>query len=210
MVFEDDKATAINALIEAVEAIEHEMGITPSGVYSDVRVRLDILEARINNSLAPAPNVDDPFFIGLNGVSISTGIGIPTENRVPGSLYLRRDGYADEGLYSFRPDGYWHKVSFSQNTDITLISSGSTYNIIPTDRYIAVTTLSSSFQINLPANPNVGDTYKIKDTTGNASSSIVITISGNGKNVDGSSSIPINTAFAFMEFTYTGTQWSIA
>lgn len=106
----DDKAEAINALIEAVEAIERELGITPSGVYSDVRVRIDILEARINNPLAPAPNVENPFFIGNDGVSISTGDGYPTENRVPGSLYLRKDGYGNEGLYARRPDGYWHQV----------------------------------------------------------------------------------------------------
>lgn len=106
----DDKAEAINALIDAVEAIERELGITPSGVYFDVRVRLDILEARINNPLAPAPNVENPFFIGDDGVSISTGDGYPTENRVPGSLYLRKDGYGNEGLYARRPDGDWHQV----------------------------------------------------------------------------------------------------
>lgn len=106
----DDKADAINALIDAVESIEHELGITPSGVYSDVRVRLDILEARINNPLAPAPNVENPFFIGNDGVSISTGTGYPTESRLSGSLYLRKDGYNNEGLYATRPDGYWHLI----------------------------------------------------------------------------------------------------
>lgn len=106
----DDKAEAINALIDAVESIERELGITPSGVYSDVRVRIDILEARINNPLAPGPNVENPFFIGNDGVSISTGDGYPTENRVPGSLYLRKDGYDNEGVYARRPDGYWHQI----------------------------------------------------------------------------------------------------
>jgi hypothetical protein len=106
----DDKADAINALIDAVESIEHELGITPSGVYSDVRVRFDILEARINDPLVPAPNVENPFFIGNDGVSISTGDGYPTENRLSGSLYLRKDGYNNEGLYTTRPDGYWHLI----------------------------------------------------------------------------------------------------
>lgn len=106
----DDKAEAINSLIDAVESIEHELGITPSGVYSDVRVRLDILEARINNPFAPAPSVENPFFIGNDGVSISTGDGYPTENRLSGSLYLRKDGYNNEGLYATRPDGYWHLI----------------------------------------------------------------------------------------------------
>lgn len=92
-----------------IDDIKQELGVDPNGVYSTVRTRLDILEARINNPLAPAPNVEDPFFIGNSGVSISTGDGYPTENRVDGSLYLRRDGYVGEGLYS-RRSGAWSLV----------------------------------------------------------------------------------------------------
>jgi hypothetical protein len=50
MAFTDDKAIAINSLIDAVEAIETELGIAPSGVYTDMRARLDILEARLGSS----------------------------------------------------------------------------------------------------------------------------------------------------------------
>ncbi len=38
--------TAITALRSSVFAIEIELGITPSGIYPDVRTRLDILESR--------------------------------------------------------------------------------------------------------------------------------------------------------------------
>ena len=92
-----------------ISAIEQELGVDPNGVYSTVRTRLDILEARINNPLAPAPNVENPFYIGNDGVSISTGDGYPTENRVDGSLYLRKDGYVEEGLYA-RRSGAWSLV----------------------------------------------------------------------------------------------------
>jgi hypothetical protein len=92
-----------------ISAIEQELGVDPNGVYSTVRTRLDILEARINNPLAPAPNVENPFYIGNDGVSISTGDGYPTENRVDGSLYLRKDGYVEEGLYA-RRGGVWSLV----------------------------------------------------------------------------------------------------
>lgn len=44
---------AINALREATLAIETELGISPSGVYSDTRSRLDILETRINYAIDP-------------------------------------------------------------------------------------------------------------------------------------------------------------
>lgn len=95
-----------------ISAIEQELGVDPNGVYSTVRTRLDILEARINNPLAPAPNVENPFYIGNDGVSISTGDGYPTENRVNGSLYLRKDGYVEEGLYA-RRGGVWSLVETS-------------------------------------------------------------------------------------------------
>ena len=101
----------ILALIDQVNDIEVELGLNPGGVYSDVRVRLDILESRINNPFSPSPNVPNPFTIGNDGITISTGAGFPTEDRLPGSLYLRTDGYVDEGVYARRPDGYWHQVA---------------------------------------------------------------------------------------------------
>jgi hypothetical protein len=113
MTFFDDKAATINALVAAVEAIEIELGRLPAGAYSSVRTRLDILEGRINNPFAPAPNTLNPFFIGNTGVTIQTGFGDPSILNVlaiPGSLFLREDGYNNQGLYEFRPDGHWHQI----------------------------------------------------------------------------------------------------
>ena len=98
-------------LQEQIDAINEIIGEDPAGVYADIRVRLDILEARINNPNAPAPNVTNPFYIdGYGGVSISVGDGYPTENRVNGSMYLRRDGYIYEGLY-LRRNSNWASVN---------------------------------------------------------------------------------------------------
>jgi hypothetical protein len=106
-----DCSDAINALVEAVEAVERELGITPSSVYANVRARLDVIEARINNPFAPSPDVENPFIIGNDGVTISVGDGYPTENRLPGSLFLRKDGYEGEGLYSRAADNIWYPVT---------------------------------------------------------------------------------------------------
>ena len=87
------------------------LGTDPEGVYANIRVRLDILEARINNPLAPAPNTTNPFYIdGYGGTSISVGDGYPTESRNNGSLYLRRDGSVTEGLYQVR-SSVWELIS---------------------------------------------------------------------------------------------------
>lgn len=110
----DPEPTAINALRDACFAIEKELGLTPSGIYSDVRVRLDILESRINFGVNPSiPNdgyVLSPLYIwnvpSNVTLSISDGYGVPTENRLNGSLYMRADGYVNQDLY-IRRDGYW-------------------------------------------------------------------------------------------------------
>lgn len=124
MTLEDDEIT-IAELVDSVNTIETELGPQPYGVYPNIRVRLDILEARINNHLLPAPSVNNPFIIGNDGVTIETGDGYPTANRVPGSLYLREDGYSTDTLYSRSVDGYWNSVnggSASLLVNYTLVS----------------------------------------------------------------------------------------
>ncbi len=112
-----DEDIAINALRSATFAIEKELGIVPSGVYTDVRARLDILEARINS---PASGIvlsdgytNSPFFIvntpASVTLSISDGYGAPTESRVDGSIYMRADGYANNEIY-VRRGGQWYPL----------------------------------------------------------------------------------------------------
>jgi hypothetical protein len=109
-------AITINDLIASVIAIETELGIVPAGAYATVRTRLDILEARINNPLAPAPNVvQNPFYIDITGVSIQAGIGDPNIpgdalTAIPGSIFLREDAIGGLNVYSFGTDGYWGLV----------------------------------------------------------------------------------------------------
>jgi len=109
---------AITALRSAVFAIETELGVTPSGIYPDVRTRLDILEARIQNGISPnIPNdgyVKSPLYVwnvpASTILSISDGYGAPTENRLDGSIYMRGgDGYANNQLY-VRLNGHWFPV----------------------------------------------------------------------------------------------------
>ncbi len=108
---------AISALRDAIFAMEKEFGIRPSGVYSDIRARFDILEARINDPASPTilsdGYVNSPLFIVNTPqaitLSISDGYGFPTEHRINGSLFLRADGYANDDLY-IRRDGYWKPI----------------------------------------------------------------------------------------------------
>lgn len=106
-----DCSEAINSLIAVVEAIEYELGVTPSSVYQNVRARLDILESRINNPYTPSPTVTNPFLIGNTGNSITVGSGVPSSLEQPGSVYLRTDGYYSQTLYTRGTDSNWHLIS---------------------------------------------------------------------------------------------------
>lgn len=131
----DDKSIAINALIDAVTTIEQVLGITPYGVYSDVRVRLDVLEARINNPNVPSPNVTNPFYIdGYTGVSISVGTEYPTEDRTDGSLYMIHDGYNYEGIFVRRGNA-WELIPTVKKLYVPLLSGSATN---ATDGYIVI------------------------------------------------------------------------
>lgn len=109
---------AINAIRDAVIAIEQELGITPSGVYSDFRNRVDILESRFQ--IANTTNqIEAPLYL-INTldpatVSLTTGLGAPTSNENNGSLYLRADGYANSDFY-LRRNNAWVPLVTTQNT----------------------------------------------------------------------------------------------
>lgn len=75
--------------------------------------------------------------------------------------------------------------------------------------YLAITTLSAPFTITLPATPVLGDTYTVKDTTGNAGTNNV-TVDGNGNNIDGIGTFLLSQPYAAATFTFAGGQWSVS
>ncbi len=88
---------------------------------------------------------------------------------------------------------------------VTAVST--TYQILISDEFIAADT-STAYTVTLPASPTTGDSYTVKDATGGAGTNI-LTISGNGVNIDGSASMVLNQAYASVALTYTGSQWSV-
>lgn len=103
-----------------------------------------------------------------------------------------------------------NKFVFNQGRrrNVTFVTGA--YNILATDDFLAITTLSSAFTITLPSSPVTGDCYEIKDTTGNASTATSVIISGNGHNLDGASTFVLSQPYSAVTVTYTGTQWSIS
>lgn len=85
--------------------------------------------------------------------------------------------------------------------------SNSIVNLTGNEYVVLVDTSLNGVTINLPASPVSETAFKIKDT-GNALTNN-ITVSGNGNNIDGSSSISINTNYGAIELIYNGTEWYV-
>ena len=210
-----DDAASVNANIVATEAIEIELGVVPSGVYADVRTRLDILESRINNPLVPAPNVLNPFFISGTGVTIQTGSLDPNNLALPppsaGSLFLRQDGYSAQGMYIYRLDGYWHQISLigiNRYVGSIVTFATSPYNIQLNDDFIPIDSTDGYVQVNLPATPIVGKGYTIADISGTATTHN-IDVYGNGYHIVGAVSDLLNTPWQQVTVVFNGFNWSI-
>jgi len=83
--------------------------------------------------------------------------------------------------------------SHSAVTTSVLLTTGSSYVILVNN--------SAPVIITLPATPLNGQTFKIKNVSGSAVTN-VITIAGNGKNIDGSLNGLINTDYGALELMY--------
>jgi hypothetical protein len=100
------------------------------------------------------------------------------------------------------------QAQFAASVQYHTASKTSAYTIALGDFLVFTDSTSAAFTITLPSAPSTGETYRIKDSTGQAATNNV-TISGNGKNIDGSSTYVLNLAYAMIELTYNGTQWSV-
>ena len=104
-------------------------------------------------------------------------------------------------------------------TDILLSSSGNVYSVtstitattytaLITDQFIPVDSTSNVVAITLPLSPITGESHTVADISGTAVTNN-ITINGNGKNIVGSATYVISSAYNAITVVYNGTNWSI-
>ena len=87
--------------------------------------------------------------------------------------------------------------------DVTILNS-SAITLTTADHVVLVNT-SGSTTITLPSSPVDGQVYHIKDKSGNALTN-AITLNGNSKNIDGSSSAVINTDYGSLHIVYSSVE----
>ncbi len=164
---------------------------------------------------------------GFNGLSISsTGtLSIPlsslmdqTFGSTRGSILYRGAsawvalGPGVSGTYlqtqGSSADPVWSAPTLSSGT-VRVMTSGATGTVLSTDYMLVVNkTIPSATTIYLPASPGANFVCVVKDGGGN-SSTYNITISGNGNNIDGSSSIGLTSNYGAYNFAWDGTSWRV-
>jgi hypothetical protein len=90
--------------------------------------------------------------------------------------------------------------------DVAIVTTSPT--LISMLNSVVVVTRNSPTVLNLPSDPSSGKMIKIKDGNGNAAVHN-ITIQGNGKLIDGESSLVINVNYSGVSLVYNGSQWNV-
>jgi hypothetical protein len=121
-------------------------------------------------------------------------VSTPSTFIAPGSI---------ESTTTLKSDGIFTAAS-GQVVKIT--SPGAyPYTTLSSD-YVIIVDTTSARTINLIASPTTGQTYRIKDNTGNAASNNITIIPASG-NIDGSGSYVISANWGSVDVSYNGSFW---
>lgn len=162
----------------------------------------------------PIPGLDG-YHLSIKAQASTVNPGHGGDVKIQGGDGYNGDGYIRDGyvkLYSGNTESArvvpnkFFMIS-GQRINLTNVT---TTPITVLDGYFALMVDSTTLAItvNLPASPQKGDTYTVKDSTGNAAANNVIT-AGNGHTIDGASIKTITSNYGALKVTYNGTQWNL-
>jgi hypothetical protein len=156
-----------------------------------------------NNQWEPASAPSGSFTAGgdLSGSSSSQTV-IAIQGRSVNST-APTDGYV---LTWSQADSYWVPRLTTNKLATAVISAN--YSVVTNDQLIAVDGTSGSITVTLPSSPAVGTRYIIKDQNGLATTNNII-ISGNGNNIDGSSTFTIDENYGSITVVFANSRWGI-
>lgn len=145
----------------------------------------------------------------------TTTIAAQTAATTGGNLFLAAgtaattDGYvALQAGGSTTASARTNKFQFNKGWRRNITPVTGALTVVDGYDYLAITSLAAPYTITLPATPTLGDTYTIKDATGDAAINN-LTVDGNGNNIDGLPTFLLSQPYAAATFTYTGSQWSV-
>lgn len=169
-----------------------EATLTASDFTNTSKVKTKSNEIEIDSNTITHVKGTTNSILSLNAskkVTYNAGVG-----------YLKMDG---AGAITFDAG-----ITSETNTIYTAAWSTQTLANVRKLFYYVNASDSTAKTINLNATPTSWDEVYIKDKKGDATTN-VITIQGNGKNIDGVASIPLNRNNQGYLLKYDGTQWNI-
>jgi hypothetical protein len=105
-------------------------------------------------------------------------------------------------------DQFFQTGHFGGGLIVNINIQAANYNVQNFDYFIGFDTVTTTYTLTLKLAPNTGQYYIVKDVTGHAATNN-ITISGNGKNIDGAANYVIAINFGSVGIIYDGTRWNI-
>lgn len=172
-----------------------------------------VLGGTLTNNTTIAGDGNNIIFSGLTNIVLSASTGVNITGNVILNTVTSGDSTTDSVLVRDAL-GVVKEINASElgeNNNNYHTTTANT-NITLTNEMYVVLVDSSGGEINvtLPSEPENGQTFKIKDSKGSAITNI-ITVSGNGINIDDSSTATINTDYGAIEVTYDSdyNQWFV-
>lgn len=99
----------------------------------------------------------------------------------------------------FKPSGIEYVGAQTITSATTLTNTSPRFNELDSSGGV-------SFVVFLPAAPYESQTFSFSESAGSATT---VTIDGNGKNINGSASLAMSTAYKQRTLRYNGTQWIV-
>ena len=145
----------------------------------------------------------------VNGTLTLANCNITSSNAaaISGSGTFRWTGLGFTGTSSTITTTTQTPLQFLSNVKAVKSPGAYPYTVLKSDEVVLVDT-SAARTINLPASPQTGITFRIKDSVGTASS-FNITVTPAAGNIDGAGSYVININYGSVDVVYNGTSWSI-
>ena len=188
----------LGAGVAPTSPTDGDLWATTSGIF-----------ARINGVTEQLADLGANTFTAKQSLAASTTSAAPInlgEGVAPTSP-VNGDVWATSGAVFAQINGTTSRLN-NQLKEVRVITASGGVTALNTDEVVVINkTALETTAVTLMAAPETGKLLHIKDGKGNATT-YNITISGNGKNIDGSATFIISGNYASVTIVYNGTQWN--
>lgn len=193
--------------------------MTAPALFAQIQGQGSVSADNLNTYIQSCDNLTQlRGFTGVPGIQVFMRGYVAPGDGGQGNFYWNASGTAadDGGFTTIVPNGSatgeWTRLTFGSNSGATVVSisvftgTGNVSLASTLDTLIVRKTVAAITTVTLPAAPVIGETHTIKDGSGNASS-FNITVSGNGKNIDGAATYVLIVNYEAVTVRFDGSVW---